>query len=658
MWTSSLAWPRLAKVLTVLVLDLLISVFATWLAFSVRLDTPYLPTKIAYGVFLLAFATQFASFLHFRLYRVVFRYVSLGSLLGMVRAVALHAAVLLAALVVLRLPEIPRSLGLIQPIIVLVLVAASRAVAGALLRDEALNELIEPGNRARLLIYGAGPAGVQTGMAIAHSRNFRLVGFVDDDPQKRGRTINGHHVYPSEEIAEAVEVQKVTDILLALPGITRAQRNEIIDGLRQLPVHTRTVPAMSDLASGRVAVQDIQELDLEDLLGREPVAPDPELLAMNLAGKVVLVTGAGGSIGGELCRQIVCERPTHLLLVEHNEFGLYSIHNELQALCRNRGLDVELVPLLGSVRNLRRIEEIFSFYRPETVYHAAAYKHVPMVEHNSAEGIDNNVFGTLNVAATAIRTGVRRFVLISTDKAVRPTNVMGASKRMAELILQALAAAHQVDFGDLAPGGVPVDNRTCFAMVRFGNVLDSSGSVVPLFRKQLEMGGPLTVTHPEVTRYFMTIPEAAQLVLQAGAMAVGGDVFVLDMGEPVRIFDLAQRMVSLSGLSVRDDEHPWGDIEIAITGLRPGEKLYEELLIGDNPQATSHPRIMKAREELVEWQELARQLRVMRSAVEGNDIAQIRAVLKALVAGYSGSNDIVDHLTPAAATRQEAAMLA
>ena len=656
MWTSSLAWPRHTKVLTVMVLDVLISFFATWLAFSVRLDTPYMPTKVAYGVFLLALATQFASFLYFRLYGVVFRYVSLGSLLGLVRALSVHGAVLLAVLVVLRLPEIPRSLGLIQPIIVLVLVAASRAAAGALLRDEALNELIEPGDRARLLIYGAGSAGVQTAMAIAHSRNFRLVGFVDDDPQKRGRTINGHHVYPSAKIADAVEVQKVTDILLALPGITRTQRNEIIDGLRRLPVHTRTVPAMSDLASGRVAVQDIQELDLEDLLGREAVAPDPELLAMNLQGKVVLVTGAGGSIGGELCRQIVRERPTRLLLVEHNEFGLYSIHNELQALCRNHGLDVELVPLLGSVRNLRRIEEIFNFYRPETVYHAAAYKHVPMVEHNSAEGIDNNVFGTLNVAATAIRTGVRRFVLISTDKAVRPTNVMGASKRMAELILQALAAAARVDFGDLAPGGVPVDNRTCFAMVRFGNVLDSSGSVVPLFRKQLEMGGPLTVTHPDVTRYFMTIPEAAQLVLQAGAMAVGGDVFVLDMGEPVRIFDLASRMISLSGLTVRDAAHPWGDIEIAITGLRPGEKLYEELLIGDNPQATSHPRIMKAREELVEWPELARQLRVMRSAVERNDIAQIRAVLKALVAGYSGSNDIVDHLMPAAA--QETAMLA
>ena len=642
---KSLSWPRPAKVLTVMVVDAAISLLATWLAFSLRLDGPYMPTPVARAVFLLALLTQFAAFLQFRLYRVVFRYASLGSLLGMAKATALHGAVLFTALVLFRLPEIPRSLGLIQPLIVLILLAASRALAGALLRDDALQELIEPGRRARVLIYGAGSAGVQTATAIASSRNFRLIGFVDDDPHITGRTIHGHRVFSSAQVEEVVELQKVTDILLALPNITRAQRNDVIESLRQLPVHTRTVPAMADLATGRVSVQDIQELDLEDLLGRDPVAPDRELLAMNLAGKVVLVTGAGGSIGGELCRQIACQRPAKLLLVEHNEFGLYSIHSELQALCRTHELDVELVPLLGSVRNLRRMDEIFRFYRPQTVYHAAAYKHVPMVEHNAAEGIDNNVFGTLHVAILAIRWGVRRFVLISTDKAVRPTNVMGASKRVAELILQALAARPFVDVAGMLGGGhPPLENHTCFAMVRFGNVLDSSGSVVPLFRRQLAMGGPLTVTHPEVTRYFMTIPEAAELVLQAGAMAIGGDVFVLDMGTPVRIMDLARRMIELSGLAVRDQQHPYGDIEIAITGLRPGEKLYEELLIGDNPQGTSHPRIVKAREESVEWPELVRHLQSMREAVQANDIVRIRTVLKSLVSGYTGANDIVDHL--------------
>ncbi|WP_437784615.1 polysaccharide biosynthesis protein [Sorangium sp. So ce1097] len=646
MWRSSLAWPRPAKVLTVVAVDAAISLLATWLAFSLRLDEPYVPrTQLAYAVFLLALLTQFAAFVQFRLYRVVFRYTSLRSISTMSKAAAMHGAVLFAALLLLRPDNIPRSLGLIQPLIVLVLVTATRALAGALLRDDALQELIDAGGRSRVLIYGTGTEGVQTAAAISSSQRFQLMGFIDDDPHKVGRTINGFRVFAPAEVAEVVELQKVTDILLALPGITRSQRNDIIESLRQVPVHTRTVPAMSDLATGRVSVQDIQELDLEDLLGRDPVAPDPALLAMNLAGKQVLVTGAGGSIGGQLCRQILAQKPRRLVLVEHNEFGLYTIHTELQALVASLGVDVELVPLLGNVRNLRRMDEIFRSHRPQVVYHAAAYKHVPMVEHNATEGTDNNVFGTLHVALVAIRWSVERFVLISTDKAVRPTNVMGASKRVAELILQGLASTPFVDVSGLFGPDEPVtENRTCFAMVRFGNVLGSSGSVVPLFRKQLAMGGPLTVTHPEVTRYFMTIPEAAQLVLQAGAMARGGDVFVLDMGTPVRIMDLARRMIELSGLTVRDEHHPHGDVEIAITGLRPGEKLYEELLIGDNPQGTSHPRIMKAREESIEWLELVRHLHTLRDAIYANDLLRIRGVLKALVSGYTGGDDIVGHL--------------
>jgi FlaA1/EpsC-like NDP-sugar epimerase len=410
-----------------------------------------------------------------------------------------------------------------------------------------------------------------------------------------------------------------------LPGTARMRRKAIIDSLRTLPVHVRTLPDWADLASGRVTVQDFRELDIEDLLGRDPVPPNTDLLAHNLAHKVVLVTGAGGSIGSELCRQIVAEQPRQLLLLDHSEFALYSIHQELLGLCSAKGVHVELLPLLGSVVNPARLHEICCNYRPCTVYHAAAYKHVPMVEANPTEGVQNNVFGTLNMARAAVAHKVPHFVLISTDKAVRPTNIMGASKRMAELVLQAMAA-------------MP-DSPTCFSMVRFGNVLDSSGSVVPLFRRQLAAGGPLTVTHADVTRYFMTIPEAAQLVLQAGAMASGGEVFVLDMGEPVRIMDLARRMAELSGFSVCDEANPDGDIAITITGLRPGEKLYEELLIGDNPSATAHARIMKAHEHFLCWQELEPHLERLRRAIDSGDVGDIKAVLQTCVHGYGPQAD-------------------
>jgi FlaA1/EpsC-like NDP-sugar epimerase len=400
-------------------------------------------------------------------------------------------------------------------------------------------------------------------------------------------------------------------------------------------VHIRTLPDWADLASGRVNVQDFRELDVEDLLGRDPVPPDVDLIASHLTGQVVLVSGAGGSIGGELCRQIAVQNPKQLLLLDHNEFGLYSIHQELQAISATHSLKVDLVPLLGSVANYARLFAVCEMYQPATIYHAAAYKHVPMVEGNAGEGVANNVFGTLNLARAAIENGVGRFVLISTDKAVRPTNVMGATKRVAELVLQALAAEPQPRFFD-APTSSKMGSghQTCFTMVRFGNVLGSSGSVVPLFRRQLAQGGPLTVTHEEVTRYFMTIPEAAQLVLQAGAMANGGDVFVLDMGDPVKIIDLARRMVKLSGLSLRDEANPDGDIAIEITGLRPGEKLYEELLIGDNPQGTAHPRIMKAHEDFFQWSELAPALEELAVVAHQDDLAAIHAFMAQYVHGY------------------------
>ncbi len=617
MQSRVLEWPRSVKRMVVVALDIFLALFSTWLAYTLRLDTPNWPTGAQWWVYLLAPVLSVPIFIRFGLYRAIFRYTGQSALQATGLAVLLYGCVLTIILLWKQWPMVPRTLGVLQPLIFLFLVGASRAIARFWLADLGSAGVKVVG---RLLIYGAGTAGVQTAAALRLSQQYALLGFVDDDASKVGRSINGVPVFAPTEISRVISRQGATDILLALPSVSRDRRNAILESLRPLPVHVRTLPGLSDLASGRVTVQDFRELDVEDLLGRDPVPPNTALLARDLAGQVVLVTGAGGSIGGELTRQIIVQRPRQLLLFDHNEFGLYSIHQELQGVCAAQDLRVELIAILGSVANPDRLSAICDMYRPATVYHAAAYKHVPMVEDNPGEGILNNVFGTLNLARAASASGVKRFVLISTDKAVRPTNVMGASKRMAELVLQALAQD---------------GTETCFTMVRFGNVLGSSGSVVPLFRRQLASGGPLTVTHADVTRYFMTIPEAAQLVLQAGAMAGGGDVFVLDMGQPVKIIDLAQRMVHLSGLTLRDAAHPEGDIEITVTGLRPGEKLFEELLIGDHPEPTGHARIMKAREDFLPWPQLALQLSVLQQAAQEGDVAGIKTVLTQCVQGYA-----------------------
>ncbi len=626
MYVSILAWPRAVKRLTVMALDIFLSLAATWLAYTLRLDAFNWPQGAQWWVYGLAPALALPVFIRFGLYRAIFRYTGQAALTATAKAVGVYGVMLLAVLLLAAWPGVPRSLGVLQPLLFLILVGASRAAARFWLSDQA--QRLQP--RGRLLIYGAGTAGVQTAAAMGISGQFKLLGFIDDDPYKVGRSINGVRVYAPTDATALVLKMAVTDILLALPSATRGRRKNIIEALRPLPVHIRTLPALGDLASGRVTVQDFKDLDIEELLGRDAVPPNTELLARNLAGKVVLVSGAGGSIGSELCRQILAEKPRQLLLLDHNEFGLYSIHQELEVLCLAGGLAVDLCPLLGSVAHAHRLQDICNAYRPHVVYHAAAYKHVPLVESNPAEGIFNNVFGTLNMALAARDCGASHFVLVSTDKAVRPTNVMGATKRMAELVLQSLA--HQS--GQAA---------TTFCMVRFGNVLGSSGSVVPLFRRQLAQGGPLTVTHADVTRYFMTIPEAAQLVLQAGAMATGGDVFVLDMGEPVNILDLAHRMVELSGLRVRNTTQPDGDIEIVVTGLRPGEKLYEELLIGDNPTSTAHPRIMKAHEDYLSWDDLMVQLSALKKAASTGDVESMKAVLTVCVLGY-GSAMVQDGL--------------
>ena len=615
-----LSWSRGLKQFTVLALDVLLALIATWLAFGLRFDAWGVPVDAQWFVYMLAPALAIPIFVRFGLYRAIFRYTGQAALNATAKAVGLYSLALTAILLSQHWQGVPRTLGVLQPLIFLMLVGLSRAMARFWLAGI---PILGSGDHAgRLLIYGAGTAGAQTASALQVSGSLRLIGFVDDDTSKIGRNINDVPIFSSEDIPALARRHRITDILLAMPSASRERRNKIIQSLEGLPVHVRSLPSISDLTSGKVTVQDFRELDIEDLLGREPVPPRLDLLAHDLLDQVVLVTGAGGSIGSELTRQIMQQRPRKLLLLDHNEFGLYSIHQELMTLRDSQALPVELVPLLASVSNRQRLDAICLEYRPATVYHAAAYKHVPMVEDNPGEGVRNNVFGTLHMAQAAVAAGVHRFVLISTDKAVRPTNIMGATKRMAELVLQAFAQAHP---------------QTLFSMVRFGNVLGSSGSVVPLFRKQLASGGPLTVTHPEVTRYFMTIPEAAQLVLQAGAMGQGGDVFVLDMGEPVRIMDLARRMLHLSGLTERTAEHPMGDIEIAVTGLRPGEKLYEELLIGDNPEPTEHPRIMKAREPFLQWAALEAELQVLLKAANQNQVEAIKGVFLRHVQGYQPS---------------------
>ncbi|MBB4222584.1 polysaccharide biosynthesis protein [Variovorax guangxiensis] len=626
-----LAWSRSRKRLVVVCLDVCLALVATWTAFTLRLDTWHWPIGAEWVVYAVAPLLSIPVFVKFGLYRAIFRYTGLAAILATSKAVATYGLLFLPAVIGLYQWEgIPRSLSILQPLLLLLLVAGSRTLAWHWL---AANTTRKPN---RLLIYGAGSAGAQTAAALASAQQYTLLGFIDDDERKAGRTINRVPVMLPAAVPNFASKFAVTDILLALPSASRERRNQIIEHLSALPVRIRTLPGLTDLASGRVTVQDFRDLDIEDLLGRSPIAPDLELVARNLAQKVVLVTGAGGSIGGELCRQIVQQGPSQILLIDHSEFALYRIHQELEILIERGGLSVRAVPLLTSVRNFERISEICGTYKPELIYHAAAYKHVPMVEANPSEGILNNVFGTLNMARAALAAEVEHFVLVSTDKAVRPTNIMGATKRVAELVLQALASSGDAAIAEVCvfEDGAPRPT-TRFSMVRFGNVLGSSGSVVPLFRSQIAKKGPVTVTHPEVTRYFMTIPEAAQLVLQAGAMAEGGDLFVLDMGAPVKILDLAKRMVSLAGLTVRSETRPTGDIEIVFSGLRPGEKLFEELLIGENPLPTSHPRIIRAREDFMAWPDLKIHLQKLLSAARSDNIVAMKDLLRLLVPGYA-----------------------
>lgn len=639
--TPVLAMPRTAKRMAVFLLDVSLCVLTVWLAYYLRLGEFIGFTRHEQwgaGASWAAVASMVLAlplFIMSGLYRAIFRYSGWPALLVVARAVGIYGLIYASVFTAIGVAGVPRTVGIIQPILLLLFVGASRTLARVWLSDQYLN-LLKRSARPKVLIYGAGRAGRQLAAAMANSHEMQVVGFLDDDDRLHGHVLNGHAIYNPVDLGDLAATLNISDVLLAMPSLSRHRRNEILSQIRVARVAVRTLPSVTDLAQGKVSISDLRELDIDDLLGREPVEPNHILLAKNVMGKVVLVTGAGGSIGSELCRQILAVNPAKLLLIEQSEFALYAIHQELEE--KLAVLDSVpppiLVPLLASVQDEDRMREIMSTWHPDTVYHAAAYKHVPLVEHNPAAGIKNNVLGTLRTAQAAAENGVTDFVLISTDKAVRPTNVMGASKRLAEMTLQALAA--------LSPAPTGRGEKTRFSMVRFGNVLGSSGSVVPKFRQQIRDGGPITLTHPEVTRYFMTIPEAAQLVIQAGAMAKGGDVFVLDMGQPVKILELAQRMIELSGLTVKDDLNPEGDIALGITGLRPGEKLYEELLIGNTPKPTAHPRIMKAHEDFIPWAEFEAKLNALEMALNVNDVGVIRLMMQQLVVGYIPSDDIVD----------------
>ena len=619
-----LSLPRWAKRVAVLVVDTGLCILTVWLAFYLRLGELVMLSGNALAAALVSVGIGLPIFIASGLYRAIFRYSGWPALMAVARAIVIYGLLYASLFTAIGIQDVPRTVGIIQPILLMLFIGASRAVARIWLGDHYQTVLKQAG-RAKVLIYGAGTSGRQLVGAIANSPEMQVVGFLDDDDRLSGHVLNGQPIYSPKDLDNLVATLNVSIVLLAMPNLPRKRRNTILAGIRPTRIAVRTLPSMADMIHGKVSFSDLRDLDIDDLLGRETVMPNHILLAKSTRNKVVIVTGAGGSIGRELCRQILALRPNKLLMVDQSEFALYVIHQELLSNFPDK--ELVLIPLLGSVKDDDRMQEIMATWHPDTLYHAAAYKHVPLVEHNVAEGIKNNVFGTLCAAKTAVKHGVSDFVLVSTDKAVRPTNIMGASKRLSEIVLQALA---------------DTDTKTNFSIVRFGNVLDSSGSVVPKFRQQIRGGGPITLTHPNITRYFMTISEASQLVIQAGAMAKGGDVFVLDMGQPVKIYDLAQKMIELSGLTLRNEQNPDGDIEIEVVGLRPGEKLYEELLIGDNPKLTTHPRVMKAQEDFLPWAQLEDDLRTLEMLLNVNDVGAIRTMMKTLVSGYTPIANIVD----------------
>ena len=615
---------RAKKRIITLCIDSSFIISAFWLALIVRLDS-FEPLQSLDNWLLLAvlLPVSLYAFISLGLYRAVLRYMNSQAIWAIVVGTVITTVGLVLIAFILGV-NIPRTMPFIFAWLCLLTIGGARVLVRAIIGK------MTTSNKEPVIIYGAGSAGRQLATALGAGPEYFVSAFIDDDKTKHGSIIQGIPVISFQGIHELVNKRKISKVLLALPSETRARRKEILAQLEPLTVNVLSIPGMADVVEGKAKLAEITEVGVEDLLGRDPVAPKVDLMTANITNKVVMVTGAGGSIGSELCRQIVKQQPKKLVLFEVNEFGLYSIEKELSEYITHNNLNVKLVPIMGSVQRINRIETVMMAFGVQTVYHAAAYKHVPLVEHNVVEGVRNNVFGTYYAAKAAVNAKVETFVLISTDKAVRPTNVMGATKRMAELALQGLAQEQGVK------------HNTRFCMVRFGNVLGSSGSVVPLFRRQIKEGGPITLTHPDITRFFMTIPEAAQLVIQAGAMGKGGDVFVLDMGEPVKIKDLATKMIRLSGFEVKNDTNPHGDIEIKCTGLRPGEKLYEELLIGDNVGETTHERIMTANEVMLPLDQFNTFIEALDVACHDFDHKTIRQLLLDAPTGFNPTDGICD----------------
>ena len=627
---------RKIKAFILISADIFFAMLALWAALSLRWGELYVLKNDEWILFAAAPLIAVPIFIKLGLYRAITRYIEVRALWTIIQATTLYALVFAFVLYESGIKGIPRTVLPLNWLNMMVLVGGSRFFARWWLGEIYLNlgggRGVKTNSKKNVVIYGAGSAGVQLASALGYGREFKPVAFIDDDERLHKQKVNGLRIYPLDSLRYLIARYQVSDVLLAMPSANRSRKSEIIHALEPFAIHVMSMPGLSDIAQGKVTVDTLQEVEISDLLGRDAVAPNQSLLMANVSGKVVLITGAGGSIGSELCRQIIRLQPKALILFEISEFLLYAIEKELQHLLEKSpdGNQLKLVPVLGSVTDAMRIEKVCTTFRVQTIYHAAAYKHVPMVERNPGEAVWNNIFGTLRTTQAAINSGVETFVLISTDKAVRPTNTMGATKRFAELILQALSANN--------------NSPTRFTMVRFGNVLGSSGSVVPLFKEQIARGGPITVTDERIIRYFMTIPEASQLVIQAGAMGKGGDVFVLDMGEPVRIVDLAKRMIHLSGLEIKDKDHPAGDIEISFTGLRPGEKLYEELLIGDNVSKTEHLRIMRAEEHVIPWLELNKMLARLELATKNDEFEIIRQILTEAVSGFVPQCKIEDLL--------------
>jgi len=609
--------------------DVVMLPLALWAAYFLRFSEPVPPGMLeGWWLYPLVAIIGVLLFARLGLYRAVVRFMGTRAAWTVTSGVVLLALILAAAAQTAQLEPFPRSLPILFAAIAFLFVGGSRFLVRAWYRAV----VVQGASVESVIVFGAGDAGAQLASSLRTAGRFRPIAFVDEDPGLRGSVIDGVAIHGPDDIPEILSHFPVRRVLLAIPSANRESRKRILALLEKHPLHVQTVPSLDDIVHKRARLEQVRDIDVGDLLGRDSVPPVPDLISSSICNRTVMVSGAGGSIGSELCRKVLLQSPKTVLLCEQNEYALYAIEHELRGIAERLGLATEIFPILGSVASSRRVKAILRHYQVQTVYHAAAYKHVPMVEQNVLEGIHNNVFGTRILAEAAAECGVERFVLISTDKAVRPTNVMGATKRLAELLLQDLAAR----------GG-----GTIFTMVRFGNVLNSSGSVVPLFHRQLREGGPVTVTHPEITRYFMTVSEAAELVIQAGAMAVGGEVFVLDMGEPVRILDLAKRMIRLHGLQLRDARHPRGDVIIEFTGLRPGEKLFEELLIGDNATGTAHPKILRADEHAVSSEELGPLLQQLHEAVVAMDPKKAHQVLRAAVREFNPSSDVCDWMSQA-----------